>query len=209
MCRWLDVSKSGFYEWRSRPDSATAQRRELLKIKIEALFYANDETYGYRRLHRALVRGGEQAGEELVRKLMRELGLVPCQPRPWRHSLTEQGPSGPIPDLVNRDFSAAGPDLRVLPEFAAGIAAGSALQLSIVGPGGANSSRFSSGAGGIIYEVSPPLTVVNTVPACTYGGGTEETANTVYGQLQPGPGSYFAQTWAITAGHAIEAPGQF
>src|SRR5260370_39380466 len=109
MCRWLCVSKSGFYEWGSRPESATAQRRELLKIKIEALFYANDETYGYRRLHQVLVRGGEQAGEELVRKLMRELGLEPCQPRPWRHSLTEQGSSGPIPDLVNRDFTAEMP----------------------------------------------------------------------------------------------------
>jgi transposase InsO family protein len=40
---------------------------------------------------------------------MRELELVPCQPRPWRHSLTEQGPAGPIPDLVSRDFSAGNP----------------------------------------------------------------------------------------------------
>ena len=114
MCRWLEVSKSGFYEWGSRPESATAQRRELLKIKIEALFYANDEEYGYRRMHAALVRGGEQVGDELVRKLMRELGLEPCQPRPWRHSLTEQGPSGPIPDLVNRDFSAAVPGQKMV-----------------------------------------------------------------------------------------------
>jgi putative transposase len=114
MCRWLEVSKSGFYEWGSRPESAAAQRRELLKIKIEALFYANDEEYGYRRMHAALVRGGEQAGEELVRKLMRELGLEPCQPKPWRHSLTEQGPSGPIPDLVNRDFSAAVPGQKMV-----------------------------------------------------------------------------------------------
>jgi hypothetical protein len=114
MCRWLDVSKSGFYEWRSRPESAAASRRELLKIKIEALFYANDEEYGYRRMHQALVRGGEQAGDELVRKLMRELGLEPCHPRPWRHSLTEQGPSGPIPDLVNRDFSAAVPGQKMV-----------------------------------------------------------------------------------------------
>ena len=63
MCEWLGVSKSGYYDWRSRPQSATAQRRELLKIKIKALFEANNEEYGYRRMHAALVRGGEQAGD--------------------------------------------------------------------------------------------------------------------------------------------------
>lgn len=50
-------------------------------------------------MHAALARAGEQASPELVRQLMRDLGLVTCQPRPWRHSLTEQGPAGPIPDL--------------------------------------------------------------------------------------------------------------
>ena len=115
MCGWLEVSKSGYYEWRSRPESATAQRRELLKIKIKALFEANDETYGYRRLHAALVRGGEQVSDELVRQLMRELGLVPCQPKPWRRSLTEQdAAAGPIPDLVNRDFTADAPGQKMV-----------------------------------------------------------------------------------------------
>lgn len=114
MCGWLGVSKSGFYDWRARPESAAAQRRELLKIKIKALFGANNEEYGYRRLHVALVRGGEQASPELVRQLMRELGLEPCQPKPWRHSLTEQGPAGPVPDLVNRDFTAAGPGEKMV-----------------------------------------------------------------------------------------------
>ena len=95
MCRWLGVSKSGYYDWRSRPQSLTARRRELLKIKIKALFEANDGTYGYRRLHAALVRGGEEAGEELVRQLMRELGLVACQPAPWRPQTTWQGTAGP------------------------------------------------------------------------------------------------------------------
>jgi putative transposase len=114
MCRWLGVSKSGFYDWRSRPESAMARRREMLKIKIRALFEANDSTYGYRRLHAALVRGGEQAGPELVRQLMRELGLVACQPAPWRPSTTVRGAAGPIPDLVNRDFSAAAPGEKMV-----------------------------------------------------------------------------------------------
>jgi transposase InsO family protein len=115
MCGWLGISKSGYYEWRSRPESAAKQRRELLKIKIRALFEANDETYGYRRLHAALVRGGEQVSDELVRQLMREMGLVPCQPKPWRRSLTAQdAAAGPIPDLVNRDFTAEKPGEKMV-----------------------------------------------------------------------------------------------
>jgi putative transposase len=114
MCEWLGVSKSGYYDWSTRPESATARKRELLKLKIKALFEFNNEEYGYRRIHAVLVRGGEQCGPELVRGLMRELGLVPCQPRPWRHSLTEQGQAGPIPDLVNRDFSAEVPGQKMV-----------------------------------------------------------------------------------------------
>lgn len=115
MCEWLGVSRSGFYDWRKRPESATAQRHELLKVKIRALFEANNSEYGYRRIHAALVRGGEAVDDETVRKIMRELGLVPCQPRPWRRSLTEQdGHAGPVPDLVNRDFSAGEPGLKMV-----------------------------------------------------------------------------------------------
>ena len=115
VCEWLEISKSGYYDWRSRPKSATAKRRELLKIKVKALFDANNEEYGYRRVHAALVRGGEQVDDETVRGLMRELGLEPCQPKPWRRSLTEQdGQSGPIPDLVNRNFSADEPGLKMV-----------------------------------------------------------------------------------------------
>jgi len=114
MCRWLEVSKSGYYEWRSRPESATAKRREELKLLITKAFDDSDGTYGYRRIWSQLARWGVQAGLELVRALMRELGLVACQPRPWRPATTVQGAAGPIPDLVNRDFSAAVPGAKMV-----------------------------------------------------------------------------------------------
>src|SRR5437773_6126028 len=114
MCRWLGVSKSGFYEWRSRPESATAERRKKLGLIIKRIFEDSDSTYGYRRIAAQLARQGIVAGPELVRRLMRELGLVACQPRPWRPSTTKQGQAGPIPDLVSRDFSAEIPGQKMV-----------------------------------------------------------------------------------------------
>jgi transposase InsO family protein len=114
MCAWLEVSKSGFYEWRSRPESATAKRREELRLLIKKAFDDSDGTYGYRRVWSQLARWGVRAGLELVRALMRGLGLVPCQPRPWRPATTVQGAAGPIPDLLNRDFSAEVPGAKMV-----------------------------------------------------------------------------------------------
>ena len=115
MCRWLDVRRSSFNDWRSRPISATAKRRDELKLIIAKSFTESDDTYGYRRVHADLVAWGVPCGLELVRRLMRELGLEPCQPRPWRHCLTEQdGHAGPIPDLVGRDFTADTPGYKMV-----------------------------------------------------------------------------------------------
>jgi putative transposase len=115
MLKWLRASSSGYYEWRRRPQSATAARREKLKQLITAVFELSDETYGYRRIHAALLRSGHACSPELVRALVRELGLVPCQPRPWRHSLTDQDPAaGPIPDLLHRDFTASTPGEKMV-----------------------------------------------------------------------------------------------
>ena len=114
MCAWLGVSKSGFYDWRSRPESATAKRQEKLRLLIKKIFDDSDGTYGYRRIAEQLARWRVPAGAELVRKLMRVLGLVACQPRPWRPSTTRQGQAGPIPDLVNRDFTANVPGEKMV-----------------------------------------------------------------------------------------------
>jgi putative transposase len=115
MCVWLEVSASGYDEWRNRPLSATAQRRTRLTTLVEAIFDESDGTYGYRRVHAVLARQGQGCGPELVRDLMRELGLVACQPRPWRPTTTQGGESGPaVADLVGRDFRADAPGTKLV-----------------------------------------------------------------------------------------------
>ena len=106
MCAWLAVSSSGFYEWRARTPSRTAQRRVRLAAMIEHVFAEHDGTYGYRRVHAVLARRGYPCDPDTVRDLMRELGLVACQPRRSRKGTTRQaGRHADIPDLIERDFS--------------------------------------------------------------------------------------------------------
>jgi transposase InsO family protein len=115
MCAWLGVSRSGFYDWRDRPASATATRRGELAALVHRSFTASDGTYGYRRVHADLCAWGRPCSLELVRALMREQDLEPCQPRPWRHTLTEQGQDPTvIPDLLQRDFTAETPGTKMV-----------------------------------------------------------------------------------------------
>ena len=114
MCAWIGVSKSGYYEWLDRRPSAAARRRELLADKIRALFEAFGGTYGYRRIHAELLRADERVGPELVRRLMRELGLVPVQPRPFRTTTVPDPDAPDTVDLVRRDFTADRPGIKVV-----------------------------------------------------------------------------------------------
>lgn len=112
-CRWLQVSTSGFYHWRSRPQSATTIRRQTLAQQIRVFFTASHGTYGYRRIHADLRAAGHECSPELVRSIMRAEELVPCQPRPFRVT-TETDPDDrtPVPDLLTRDFTADRPGIK-------------------------------------------------------------------------------------------------
>ncbi|WP_438484886.1 IS3 family transposase [Streptomyces sp. S186] len=73
----------------------------------------SDSTYEHRRIQAQLHRRGVTVGLELVRRLMRELGLQPCQPRPKRFNLA-QAAAGQVPDLVGRNFTAEAPGEKLV-----------------------------------------------------------------------------------------------
>ena len=113
MCYWLDVSTSGFYHWRTRPQSATAARRETLLARIRHYFEESEGTYGYRRIHADLTAEQTQCSLELVRQLMRQEGLVACQPRPFRVTTeADVMAAANMPDLLTRDFTADRPGVK-------------------------------------------------------------------------------------------------
>jgi transposase InsO family protein len=114
MCRWAAVSKSGYYEWRHRPASATAERRTVLSQQIRDVFTDSDETYGYRRVWHELARQGIECGQELVRAIMGEENMVACQPRPWRTTTIADQSAPMTPDLVERDFTADAPGVKLV-----------------------------------------------------------------------------------------------
>jgi len=108
LCAWLGVSRSGFYEWRDRPTSATADRRAALTDQIVKVFDEFKQRYGYRKIRSTLKRRGVQVSEWLVRSIMAAEGLVCCHPRPFRVTTDNDGSTGPV-DLLQRDFTATGP----------------------------------------------------------------------------------------------------
>lgn len=117
MCRWACVSTSGYYDWARRRPSAAACRRADLETLIEHVFNASGGSYGYRRVHHELVEAGVVVGDEYVRSIMRDLGLVACQPRPFRvTTIADPGAEGPE-DLVCRDFTAEAPGTKLVSDI--------------------------------------------------------------------------------------------
>ena len=89
--------------WRSQGVSETQKRQGELTILITHFFHESDQTYGYRRIHAALVERGVHASPELVRQLMHQAGLVACQPRKRARTTIPAQDLGYRPDLVKQD----------------------------------------------------------------------------------------------------------
>jgi len=111
ICRTLEVSASAYYERRTGRRSQRAIEDERLLERIRAVHERNYCAYGYRRTWIALKREGEQVGRGRVQRLMAEAGIQGAKRRgkPWR--TTKPDPEARRrPDLVERDFSAEGPN---------------------------------------------------------------------------------------------------
>jgi putative transposase len=118
ICNTLEVSASAYYQRAKGERSARALEDERLLDLIAEIHEANYCAYGYRRMWIALQRAGEEVGRGRVARLMREAGIQGAKRRgrPWR-TTTPDPLAHRRPDLVQRDFSAAGPDRLWVGDF--------------------------------------------------------------------------------------------
>jgi putative transposase len=110
LCRVLDVSPSGYYASQARPISPHARRDGELSKQIATFHAASKQRYGSPRVHADLKAGKVRVGRKRVARLMRESGLAARCRRRYR-TTTDSKHSFPIaPNLLERDFTAQGPD---------------------------------------------------------------------------------------------------
>jgi putative transposase len=111
ICRTLGVSASAYYQRKTGARSARSLRDERLLARIRELHAANYYAYGSRRIWIALNRAGEPVARCAVERLMCAHGICGATRRgkPWR--TTRPDPAARRrPDLVDRNFTAAGPN---------------------------------------------------------------------------------------------------
>jgi len=118
ICSTLDVSASAYYQRKTGQRSARQLEDEQLLARIREVHEANYCAYGYRRTWKALRRAGEQVPRCRVQRLMRAHGIQGAKRRgkPWR-TTTPDPEARRRPDLVNRDFTAAGPNELWVADF--------------------------------------------------------------------------------------------
>lgn len=110
MCRVLRVSPSGYYAWRSRPESNRAKEDAILWSEIEKVHDQSYGIYGYRRVREALIQLGIKASYRRVARLMRQHDRRGKQFRRYV-TTTKPGKRLPeVPDLVQRQFKADRPN---------------------------------------------------------------------------------------------------
>jgi transposase InsO family protein len=104
-CDVFGVSRSGYYAWKTRPESRRTKDDAALVVEIKAASKAGRGNYGSPRVHRELRAKGRRVGKKRVERLMRDEGIVARKKRRFRRT-TDSNHAHPIaPNVLNRNFN--------------------------------------------------------------------------------------------------------
>lgn len=110
MCSVLDVSRSGFYAWCTRPKSSRKSEDERLALAVQQAHKAGRGAYGTRRIHHALKKAGWRVGRKRIARLRRQEGLSVKRRRRYI-ATTNSEPTQPVAaNVLQRNFEVSQPN---------------------------------------------------------------------------------------------------
>ena len=103
LCETLEVSRAGYYAWRSESQSAQQERERELTPLVCDIFWKHKRRYGARRIAVELGALGQPCGVDRVAKLLKIQGLRAIQPQSYKPKTTNsQHTLGYSPNLLLR-----------------------------------------------------------------------------------------------------------
>jgi len=111
-CRVLGVSPSGFYAWRSRPESAHAREDRRLRVLVRASFEESRSRYGSPRIYEDLVEQKIQTSRKRVVRLMQEEGLVARARKRFKSTTMSDHDQPVAANLLDQRFEAGAANQR-------------------------------------------------------------------------------------------------
>lgn len=100
LCEVLGVSRSGYYAWRTRPESARSQANQRLLAAMRQLHVQTKERYGAVKLWHALKAAGLPCGRHRVARLRRLHGLEARRTRRFRVMVEHHQLPPPAPNRL-------------------------------------------------------------------------------------------------------------
>ena len=107
MCEVLRVSRSGYYDWRVRPESERSRQDRVLLTEIRNVHYSNKEAYGAVKTWRELKQAGLCCGKHRVARLRRLAAIETRRRRKFKLAYQARNSQPAAPNLLRRPFQAA------------------------------------------------------------------------------------------------------
>ena len=110
MCRWLKVSRSGYYKWNSRDEPEQALQRRLLEQEVIKTFNQFKKRYGAPRLTVELNEAGIACCKNHIAKLMAANDLKAKNGKNYKYFPSFNAINHVSDNLLARNFTASKPD---------------------------------------------------------------------------------------------------
>ena len=112
LCRWLQVSRSGFYYWKSKAVSARSKQSNHILFHIIQAYKASRGTYGSPRVHHELKTKGIKVGLNKIAKLMQKNGLFARSSAKHKKAKLARNKRGFAMNKLERDFYCDKPNTK-------------------------------------------------------------------------------------------------